>query len=638
MTKLLSNMKQKGSSIFDSKKILSTLLQREYIFEIVRIVFVGSLIPLVWTEFLPLPFLFLAIAVGLYPIAKKAIIGILKKRMVNTELFITLATVIAVMGKEYIAATVILFLILIAEYVEELSGERARSSIKELIGTVPKIAVVRRNNEEVAIPIEKIEQGDIVLVRAGEQIPVDGNIAKGEASVNQAPITGESVPVDKINGDKVFTGTILESGALDIRVERVGEETMFARIIALVEEAEGKKAPIQKLADKVTTYLIPLVFLFIAGVYFFTQDIRLIITLLIFTSPAELGLATPLVMISAIARAAHQGVLVKGGIFLEQLSKVDTIIFDKTGTLTFGEPRVVEIELLDKTITEKKLLELSSAAERRSSHPLAKAVVRYAKEKQIVIPEPTEFHLLSGGVSARVSHNLVQIGNRNFFQNQGIELSHVTSCSDSTHTTLYVALSSNIVGRFCFADVLRKGSREAIKELISRGLRVMLLTGDNTNTAKHIAQALGIKEVWAELTPKDKFEIIAKLQKEGRMVAMVGDGINDAPALAQADVGIAMGVIGSEAAIEAADIALMTDDLQHIIEAHDISRQAYHTVKQNIFWGVGVVHVAGIALALLKIIGPIEAAIIHFFPDLFVFLNSIKLLRVPGKDSKIRPD
>ncbi|PIR21582.1 MAG: cadmium-translocating P-type ATPase [Deltaproteobacteria bacterium CG11_big_fil_rev_8_21_14_0_20_47_16] len=597
--------------------------------ELTRITLLGLILTLVWLKIIPNSILLPAIAIGIYPILKESLIELWKYRRVTTELFITMATAVAVVGGEYLAASVILVLILIAELVEEISSERARRSIRALIGSVPKIAWVRRDGGEVQVPVESLKAGDIVLVRNGEQIPVDGQVVKGDAAVNQATITGESLPVDKTIGDRVFAGTILESSALDIVAERVGANTMYARIIALVEEADGRKAKIQRLADKVTAWLIPIVFIFILGVYLYTHDLRLIITLLIFTSPAEIGLATPLVVISAIARAAHMGILVKGGIYLEQLSKATVIVFDKTGTLTFGEPKLMSVESLVDDVSRDQLLLWAGGAERRSNHPFAKALLRYLREHQQALLEPSSFEVLPGGVRATVDQHVISIGNAVFAEKQGVAAAHLVPCEDAT--TLYVMCDSRLVGRLCYQDMLREGGRAALADLQEHGIRIMMLTGDNLKTARHVADQLGINEVRADLTPEDKLIIIRKLQSEGEVVAMVGDGVNDAPALAQADVGIAMGVMGTESAIEAADVALMTDNLANIHVAFHIGRRAYRTIKENIFFGVGVVHVAGITLALLGIIGPIEAAVLHFFPDLFVFLNSIKMLRMSEK-------
>ena len=324
--------------------ILKTFFSRQFLWEIVRILTVGAASLLFYLEIIPLPILIAAMVFGLYSLVKTAIIELYKERKIGTELFITIAVIVSVAGKEYIAGAVVLMIILIAEYIASASGEKARASIKELIGSVPKTAIVKKDGKEVTVAITDLKVGDIVLVKAGEKIPVDGKVIGGTASVNQAPITGESVPQEKITGNDAFAGTIIETGALDIQMTKAVKDTVFARIISLVEEAESQQAPIEKFTDKVASWLIPVVFIFVGGVYFFTKDVKLVIALLIFTSPAELGLATPLVSIAAIARAAKEGILIKGGLFLEELAKVNTIVFDKTGTLTVGSPTVNKVD------------------------------------------------------------------------------------------------------------------------------------------------------------------------------------------------------------------------------------------------------------------------------------------------------
>lgn len=476
-----------------------------------------------------------------------------------------------------------------------------------------------------------MKPGDTVLVRAGEKIPVDGRIVGGQASVNEASITGESLPKDKGDGDEVFAGTLLASGALDIETARVGGDTTFSRIIALVESAEAEQAPVQRLADKVAAWLIPVVLVFLVGVYFATRDIRMIVTLLIFTSPAELGLATPLVMIAAIARAARSGILVKGGLYLELLAKVDTLVFDKTGTLTENQPKVVRLELRDASVSEDDLLRLAAAADRRSAHPLAKAVVDEASRRGIAVPEPDRFEQLQGrGVKATVEQRLVLVGNSALLTEAGVAITALPNAG--AQTAVHVAVDGRFVGVIFIADTVRVGAREALNALRASGVdRIVMLTGDNEVTARAVAEELGIDNVRAGLLPEDKVDAIAELQKQGRRVAMIGDGVNDAPALARADVGIAMGARGTQAALEAADIALMTDDLSRIAAARAIARRAYRTIQENLF--VGVVHVLGITAALLGWIGPIQAALLHLGPDILVFVNSVKLLRVRIPDA-----
>ncbi len=607
---------------------LATLLTRERWLEIARIVGVAVVVLLYRQGVAPPPLLFAAVGVGLYPLVKTGILDLVRERKIGTEIFITIATTIAMLGGEYVAGAVLMVIILIAEFIAELNTERARASIKALIGSVPQMALVRRTRGDEMVPVAAVRLGDVVIVRAGEKIPVDGVVRAGEASVDQAPITGESIPQEKTPGATVFAGTVVELGALDIETQKVGRDTMFARIIALVEDAESQKAPVQRLADRVAAWLVPVVLLFLLGVWFVTRDLRMVITLLIFTSPAELGLATPLVVIAAIARAARAGILLKGGIYLELLAKVDVLAFDKTGTLTVGEPAVVGIERLHSDISDDDLLRLAGGAERRSSHPLAKAIVTRAEQAGTPLPEPGEFEVIRGrGVRAKLAGRIVVAGNAAFLSENGVTVP--ATADGGGRTMVYVAVDGRAAGVIYLADRVRPDASGALQRLKASGIkRIVMLTGDNAAIAARIGGELGVDSVEADLLPDEKVRAIRQLQAEGHKVAMVGDGINDAPALAAADVGIAMGVAGTQAAIEAADVALMTDDIGKIADARTIARKAYRTVQENLFVGVGVVHVLGITAALLKLIGPIEAAIIHLGPDILVFLNSVKLLRM----------
>ena len=596
--------------------------------EVARIAMVGTVTLLYWAWALPLEILLAAVAVGLYPLVKTGVLDLIHDRKIGTEVFVTVATGIALISGEYVAGAVLMTIILIAELIAALNTDRARASIKALVGSVPLTATVKGEAGDRVVPLSEVVPGNIVLVRAGEKVPVDGTVSGGAGTVNEAAITGESIPLDKIVGGSVLAGTLVESGALDIYTVRAGADTTFAHIIALVETAEADRAPVQKLADRVAAWLIPLVFIFLTITYFVTRDPRKVVTLLIFTSPAELGLATPLVMIAAIARAARHGILIKGGIYLEMLAKANAFVFDKTGTLTLGEPKVTQIEVFDPTLAEDRVLAVAAAVDRRSGHPLAKAIVARAEQGGLANLEVTDFETIHGrGVKASVGGDVVLLGNRALLQDAGIPLA--PGDRETAGTVVYLAVNGRLAGALTLADQPRPGAREAIAQLKASGVaRVVMLTGDNRHTALAIAGQVGIDVVEAELLPGDKVKAIADLQASGFTVAMVGDGINDAPALARADVGIAMGARGTQAAIEAADIALMTDDLNKIVLARVLARRAYRTIQENLLFGVGVVHVLGITAALLGWIGPIQAAVLHLGPDILVFLNSVKLLRV----------
>lgn len=545
------------------------LLTRERWIEIGRILGVGLITLLYWRALVPFPILLMAVAIGLYPLAKAGLRDLLRARKIGTEIFVTVATVIALVGGEYVAASVLMTIILIAEFIADLNTDRARASIRGLIGAVPQVALVRGGDGERTVPVAALRAGDVVLVRAGEKIPVDGTVVGGQGAVNEAAITGESLPIEKDPAASVLAGTLVETGALDIRTDKLGQDTMFARIIALVEGAEEQQAPVQKLTDKVAGWLIPVVFIFLVVVFLVTRDVRKIVTLLIFTSPAELGLATPLVMIAAIARAARNGILVKGGIYLEQLARADVVVFDKTGTLTVGRPAVAAIRVLDPGWDEARVLALAAAADRRSGHPLATAVVEEARRRDLAVSEPTAFAMIRGrGVTATVDGRAVLVGNAALLREQGVETPGPDGDDARGGTTVYVAVDGRAVGVLELADELRPGAKAAIARLKATGVQqVVMLTGDNTKAARRVAADLGLDAVEAELLPEDKVDAIARLQGRGHTVVMVGDGVNDAPALARADVGIAMGARGTQAALEAADVALMTDDLDKIVFA-----------------------------------------------------------------------
>ncbi|MBN9310959.1 cation-translocating P-type ATPase, partial [Devosia sp.] len=542
----------------DSASLIALMTTERWI-EVGRIVLTGSVAFLYWQNLIPEYVLWAAVAIGLYPLVKAGLIDLFTERKIGTEIFVTVATLVAVFGGETVAGAVLMVIILIAEFIAELNTDRARASIKSLIGSVPQTALIRNaSGKEQTVPVGEVKAGQIVLVRAGEKIPVDGVVVGGAAAVNQAPITGESLPLDKAEGSEVFAGTIVESGAIDVQTNKVGGDTIFSRIIALVENAESERAPVQKLADRVASWLIPIVLVFLVGVYIVTGDISKVVTLLIFTSPAELGLATPLVMIAAIARGARSGVLIKGGLYLELLAQADVMVFDKTGTLTANKPEVVRVQSLDAGLPEADLMRLAAAADRRSAHPLAKAVVEDAARRNLPVPEPESFEQIQArGVKATVEGKQVLVGNPALLKEAGVAISE--AIVDAGRTPVHVAVDGKFVGVIFIADKLRPGAKEAIAALKQSGVkRVVMLTGDNAATAKAIADELGVDEVKADLMPEDKVAAIADLQKAGHRVAMVGDGVNDAPALARADVGIAMGGGGTQAALEAADIALMT--------------------------------------------------------------------------------
>lgn len=576
------------------------------------------------------------------PVAWEALKS-LKGKKFGSEIFFFFAAVIAVLGHEELAMTVVLLVVLIAEYFEDIVKERTERAVESLLTLVPRTAYIEQNGKEIEVPIDTVTEGVLVIVKTGTSIPVDGTITTGEAEVNQSALTGESVPATKRIGDIVYAGTFLESGALTIKTETVGEHTMFGRIRRLMEDAEKRKAKIQVVADKVAYILTPLLALFIGGVWFVTGDIKMVITLLVFGSPIELALVTPLAILAGTVSAFRQGVIIKGGLALEQFAKVDTIVFDKTGTLTLGSPQVVGVTVIDRKHTEKDILQLAAIAEKRSGHILAASVLKKAEEEGVTVPNPDTYEYLSGhGVVATYKGKTLLLGSRHLIEDKehgNISTAELPQCphGDVTHSSFYLAHGDTLCGMLCVRDDIRSDARQIITHFKSEGIKnLVLLSGDKTEVAQSIAREIGITEAYGDVLPDAKLEKIRELQKQGRVVAMLGDGINDAPALKAADVGIAMGAMGMEPAIEASDIALMTNDLSKVLSVHELSRRVIRTIKQNIIIGLGFTHVLGIILALLQVLNPIQAAFFHALPDLLILMNTSRLIHVPKSSINAR--
>jgi Cd2+/Zn2+-exporting ATPase len=479
-----------------------------------------------------------------------------------------------------------------------------------------------------------LQVGDVVVVRAGERIPVDGVVQSGMASVNQAPVTGESMPVDRSEGDEVFVGTLAETGALIIEARRVGEDTTLARIAQLVEAAQQREAPIQRTLDRAAGWLVPVMLTLSALVYLFSHDVARAITVLIVACPCALILATPTAVMAAIARAARAGVLIKGGQCLEATARLHTIVFDKTGTLTHGEPEVTHISRFDQH-TEAELVQMAAVAEKMSAHPVARAIMRKASALGLVTEDPATFEAHHGrGVVAERNGQKLVVGQTGLMDDQFVAMSdalhtHMDEHHDEGHTTVVVAHDGEVCGTICVADTVRARADEAIRDLRDLGIeKVVMLTGDNKRVAMQIAGKLGLDEVMADVLPGQKAAHIESLRQKGRLggVAMVGDGINDAPALAVADVGIAMGLSGTDVAHEAADIALMADDLSKIAFAVGLSRHTLQIIKQGLLFALiyNVVMVTTAASGHLHMIG---GAIAHQFSSVLVIVNAMRLLR-----------
>ncbi|MDR1955286.1 MAG: copper-translocating P-type ATPase, partial [Treponema sp.] len=541
-------------------------------------------------------------------------------------------------------AGVIITLILLGKSLEAVSKGRTSEAIKKLMGLAPKTAVIIEQGAEKEIPIEEVIPGDIILVRPGAKIPVDGAVVQGHTAIDESMLTGESMPVDKKAGDPVYAATINTTGLIQFRATKVGSETALAQIIKLVEDAQGSKAPIAQLADVVSGYFVPIVCLIavLAGTAWFigTRNVEfsltIFISVLVIACPCALGLATPTAIMVGTGKGAENGILIKSGVALETAHQINTIVFDKTGTITEGKPMVTD-SIPASGINPDYLLQITASAEKGSEHPLGQAIVFGAEEKGLELFTVQHFESLTGrGIEGQIQGQTVLVGNRKLMEERGIRLSELEADADRLagegKTPMYAALAGNLAGIIAVADVVKPNSKAAIERLHKLGIQVAMITGDNTKTAEAIAKQVGIDRVLSEVLPQDKSAEVKKLQDEGRKVAMVGDGINDAPALAQADIGIAIGS-GTDVAMESADIVLMRSDLMDVPTAIHLSKRTIRTIKQNLGWAFGY-NILGIPIAagVLYLAGgpllnPIFAAAAMSLSSVSVLTNALRLKR-----------
>lgn len=571
-----------------------------------------------------------AVLIGGFPIFRN-VVRAFRAKTITSHALMTIGILGALAIRDYAAAAVIVFFMRLADFLDAFTTAKSREAIKRLLQLQPETARVERDGEEVEVPIQSLKAGDVVLVKPGEKIPVDGRVLSGYAAVNQAPITGESIPVEKRLGDEVFAATINERGMLKIETRRVGAETTFGRIIKLVEEAEAAKAPVQKFADKVTGYYIPVVLGAAAVTYAIGRNPTAAVAVLVVACSCAIAMATPVAVLASVGSAARRGILIKGGLSLEALAKVDTVVMDKTGTLTFGRPKVTDLIGMNG-FPEGEILKRAAVIERYSEHPLASAIVEAAKRQGVKVEAPEAFEVIPGeGVVAEWNGNIMALGNLKLMEARRVmipeaTLQQVASLEAQGKTVVFLAEETTLLGVIAVADSLREEVPQALDDL--RALRIrhlLLLTGDNPRVSAALAAKLGV-DYRAELLPEEKIEEVKRLQREGRIVAMVGDGINDAPALAQADVGIAMGAAGTDVAIEAAHVALMGDDWRLVPEAIRIGRRTFRTIQQNLAFAL-LYNIVGIGLASLGFLPPIWAAAAQSLPDVAIMLNSSRLLR-----------
>jgi Cd2+/Zn2+-exporting ATPase/Cu+-exporting ATPase len=564
-----------------------------------------------------------ATLVGGYPIFKEAIANVLARRM-TMELSMTIALAAALAIGEFFTALVIVLFVLIAEVLEGLTVGRGRRAIKDLLDLLPRQAVVRRDGGTYEVGAAQIRVGDIVLVKPGARVPVDGVVVAGNSFVDQAPITGESLPVEKLPGSQVYAGTINQSGVIEVRTEGIGRDTAFGKIIEAVERAEQSRAPIQKTADRLAGYLVYFALGCAALTFLFTRDVRSTISVVIVAGACGIAAGTPLAVLGAIGRAARQGAIIKGGLFLETLGTVDTVVLDKTGTLTLGNPEVTGV-LPCAGVAPESVVRAAAVAESRSEHPLAKAVLRKAAAMSLPVREPERFDYFPGkGIACSLDGEQIVVGNRGFLAERQVDLSSSPSASGASE--MLIARNGRLLGSLYIEDALRAEAVQAIAALRRMGLRSVLLTGDTATIAKVVGTRLGLDEVYAELLPDEKVAKINALRAAGRRVAMVGDGINDAPALTEANVGVAMGS-GTDVARESADVVLLGNDLVKFVETLQIARRCRRIIWFN-FAGTLFVDSLGMALAASGMLNPLFAAFIHVSSELAFILNSARLL--PG--------
>jgi heavy metal translocating P-type ATPase len=544
------------------------------------------------------------------------------------ELSMTIALVSALAIGEFFTALVITAFVLAAEILEGLTVGRGRRAIQDMLDFLPQIASVLRNGQVIEVNTNSILPGEMVLIRPGSRIPVDGQVVSGHSFVEQAAITGEPMPSEKTTGSKVYAGTINQAGTLQVRADRLGKETTFGKIIEAVENAERSRAPIQKTADRLAGYLVYFALGAAVLTFIITDNIRSTISVIIVAGACGIAAGTPLAILGAIGRAARHGSIIKGGIYLEALGQLDTVFLDKTGTLTYGIPLVTKISTAPG-ISEQTLLEAAASAERNSEHPLGRAVVRFAEQQKTKVVEPEHFEYRIGrGVLASVNDEQTVVGNRALFEELGIALPQQAGTADGTE--IFVAHRGRYFGSILVTDQLRPGAIAAVKALHEMTIEVILLTGDTRGAAEGVADRLGIVRVYAELLPQQKANFIAEQVRKGRTVAMLGDGINDAPALSEASVGVAMGA-GTDVARESADVVLIGNDLAKFVETVRVARNCRRIILQN-FYGTLIVDTIGIGLAAAGFLNPLLATFIHVASELTFILNSTRLLPPRERD------
>jgi len=597
--------------------------------ELIRIAFVVLAAAAVWFRLWePFPRISVigiaATLIGGYPIFKEAFENIVERKM-TMELSMTIALLSALAIGEFFTALVITGFVLAAEVLEGLTVGRGRRAIQDLLNFLPRTVTVSRNAQVVEIAADQVKVGDTVIVKPGGHVPVDGVVLGGRSFVEQAAITGEAMPVEKVVGDVVYAGTMNQSGALEITAQKLGRDTTFGRIVEAVERAEKSRAPIQKTADRLAGYLVYFALGAAILTFIITHNVRSTISVVIVAGACGIAAGTPLAILGAIGRAAHQGAIIKGGLYLEALAAVDTVLLDKTGTLTFGTPQIREV-ISANGFGERQILTAASIAERKSEHPLAKAVMARAAELALTLVEPDEFSSTPGrGVRVRHQGEEILVGSRAFLLAHGFKrILPIDGNGADGVSEVYVTQRGQVLGSIRIADVLRPEAKNAVAAMRQMGLKTVLLSGDAQAVTTSVGRDLGVDEAVGELLPEQKAKYVSELRVKNHKVAMVGDGINDAPALVEADVGIAMGS-GTDVARESADVILIGSDLSKLVETLRVARRCRGIVMQN-FVGTLVVDSVGVGLAAFGFLNPLLAAFIHVASELTFILNSTRLL------------
>jgi Zn2+/Cd2+-exporting ATPase len=548
----------------------------------------------------------------------------------TADIPVSLATAAAIAIGQYSAAAVVAVLLLIGGMLENFVAARAGRALEALSKLLPDRVTVRKEGTDITVALEEVTAGDLLLIRSGERIAVDGEVITGTASVNQSAITGESLPVEKQPGHAVFAGTLNEVGTVEVRATKVGQETTLGQIRRMVKEAQEKKAPIERMLNRYAKFYTPTAIVLGLLLWWWSGDMMRAITMLIVFCPCVMVLATPTALVASIGNAALRGSLIKKGATIEALAKIDTVIFDKTGTLTVGQPKLTRIIPLNG-LEEVSILGLAAVAEKFSEHPLGRAIVQAAQARNLSVPDPAEFEVMPGlGVRAAVNGRRLLLGRPQLLIEQGLRLAENLQVADGAQalagqTVVGIAIGDEVTGTLSLEDVLRPEAQAAVSKLNSLGIRTILVTGDNWATANQIAAQLNIGEVYAETLPQIKVEIVKRLQAEGRTVAFVGDGVNDGPALATADVGIAMGIAGTDVAIETAEIALLADDLAKLPHLLTLSRQAIRAIQQNLVFSLGVL-AGAVGLTIPGILNPVTGALLHELSSIPVIANSARLI------------